>query len=257
MKRSMRRPMLRPRKVPLERRLVITAGPPPSQHAPRPPRLRSLLARYAWWPLPVCLLAGLLGGGAHALLAERRYEASGQVLVSGPDREAAIGYAQAYGRLATDGAVLTAAHADAGVPVAWLRERVRAASSPDAPLIEVTGTAASGTDAARAANAVARAVAVYANDTVARTGATLSLVTPASPNATPVSPSPLVSLATGACTGAVLGSLALLTRGPRPARPASAARPARALPAAGGGSPPVVSKQLSVAKGSGVPARAG
>jgi capsular polysaccharide biosynthesis protein len=108
--------------------------------------------------------------------------------------------------MATDGTVLNAAHADAGVPV-------------DAPLIEITGTAPSAADAARAANAVARAIAAYANDAndaAGGTGAELALLTEAIPHATPASPSPHLSLATGTCAGAIIGSLALLTRSPAP-----------------------------------------
>jgi capsular polysaccharide biosynthesis protein len=177
------------------------------------PRWKTLSSRLpAWWPLAGCLLLGLLGGAAHVLLAEREYAASGQVLVSGPEPETALGFAQAYGRVATDGAVLTTAHTDAGVTVHQLRDRVRAATSPDAPLIEITGTAPRPTDAARAANAVARALIAHGNDATPGTGTELALLTEASPNATPVAPSPFVSLVTGSCAGALTGTLILLAR---------------------------------------------
>lgn len=184
-----------------------------------------------------CLLLGALAGAAHALLAPREYAATGHVLV-GPaaedgDRSAALGFAQAYGRLATDGAVLAAARGEADTTVAQLRDRVHAATSPDAPLIEITGTAPHPTEAARAANAVARALITYANRAADVAGAELELLAPASRHAAPVSPAPLVSLATGACAGGVLGCLVLFVRvpgpgpapGPAPA-PASGSSPA-------------------------------
>jgi arylsulfatase A-like enzyme len=78
---------------------------------------------------------------------------------------------------------------------------VRAATSPEVPVIEITGTAPSATEAARAASAVAAALIAHGNDAAADTDARLSLLAPVSRHATPVSPSPAVSLATGACAG--------------------------------------------------------
>ncbi len=185
------------------------------------------LARFPVWGPPLtCLLLGLLCGGAHALLADREYAAVGHVLVSGPDATA-TSYAQAYGRLATEGAVLTTAQADAGVSVAELRGQVHAATSPEVPIIEITGTAPSSSDAARAANAVASALIAYGNDVTPDTDAELSLLAPASAHATPVSPSPTVSLATGTCAGTLTGCLLLLTR-PQPTR--RSRRPPAATP---------------------------
>jgi hypothetical protein len=212
-----------------------TPRTPRTPKAPRTPRARrgpglGLARLPVWGPPLVCLLLGLLCGGTHALLADRAYAAVGHVLVSGPG-EVATNYAQAYGRLATDGAVLAAARADAGVSVAELRGRVRAATSPEVPVIEITGTAPSAAEAARAASAVAAALIAHGNDAAADTEARLSLLAPVSRHATPVSPSPTVSLATGACAGTLPGCLLLLTRPAPGSGPRGPTTPPPGLPA--------------------------
>ncbi|MGK5533842.1 lipopolysaccharide biosynthesis protein [Streptomyces sp. URMC 129] len=180
-----------------------------------------------WWAPALCVVLGAVGGSAHALLAERQYAASGQVLVApvaGADPAGAVGLAQAMGRVATGEAVLGTAAADAGVPVAGLRQRVRAVTSPDAPMIEITGTAARPEDAARAANAVARALVAYGNDAREGTGAELAVFAEARRPVVPVAPVPWLSIAVGVCAGLVVGGAALLSRpsGPRRRKPVAA-----------------------------------
>ncbi|MFC9065224.1 YveK family protein [Streptomyces harbinensis] len=168
-----------------------------------------------WWPLLLCALAGTLGGAGYGLVADREYAASGYVVVrqaEGSDPAGAVGNAQAFGRIATGDAVLTTAQADAGVTLAELRDGVRAATSPDAPMIEITGTATSGARAAEMANAVARALIAYGNDAAESTGARLTVFADAQPSAAPVSSTPLVRLAVGLVAGLVVGLLVLLVR---------------------------------------------
>ena len=130
--------------------------------------MRRGLAR--WWPCALPVLLGALLGGGYALLAEREYAASGYVVVRAvgeTDPAVAVGFAQSYGRMATSEAVLDAARAEAGGSADELRGRVRAATSPDAPVIEITGRAPRAEAAAGAANAVARAlIGKYAGDVV-------------------------------------------------------------------------------------------
>ena len=167
-----------------------------------------------WWPLALCTLLGVLLGGAHALLTDRAYAARGYVLVtaSGTDQSAAVGLAQALGRVATSDAVLRMARADADTGTAELRGTITAGTSPDAPLIEITGRAGSPDAAARAANAVLRALIAYGNEAREQTRATLSRFAEAAPPARPVSPAPVLSLAVGGSTGVVTGCLVLLVR---------------------------------------------
>jgi uncharacterized protein involved in exopolysaccharide biosynthesis len=87
---------------------------------------------------------------------------------------------------------------------------VRASTSPDAPVIEITGTADEPRAAAAVANAVAPALVAYGNRAESPTGAELAVLSPALPPSGPSSPSAPAAVAVGTCTGAVLGCLALL-----------------------------------------------
>ncbi|MFD5320977.1 hypothetical protein [Streptomyces sp. NPDC127098] len=203
--------------------------------------MRRVLAR--WWPFALPVLLGALLGAGYALLAEREYAASGYVVVRAAgeaDPAAAVGLAQSYGRMATSEAVLDAAREEAGGSAAELRGRVRAATSPDAPVIEITGRAPGAEAAARAANAVARALIGYAAEAEPETAAELVELMPARAPATPVSPAPLLSLAVGTCAGALLGTVIQLARAPAAGRPASAGEPVPTEePGRGGESVPV------------------
>ncbi|WP_147255887.1 lipopolysaccharide biosynthesis protein [Streptomyces sp. PT12] len=160
----------------------------------------------AWAPLLLGATLGLVCGTWHAALAEREFAAEGYVQVTAAEGDA-IGVAQAYGRMATGGAVLSAAAESAGVAAGRLADRVRAATSPDAPMIEITGTGPNGAAAARAANAVAGALVDLAGP-----GTRLTQVLPAAPPATPIAPVPPLSIALGVCAGAVAGGAASLVR---------------------------------------------
>ncbi|WP_431781346.1 hypothetical protein [Streptomyces chumphonensis] len=192
-----------------------------ARRLPRPPR---------WWPLPACVLLGLLAGGGWGALSTPQYTATGYVVVvpgEKSDPTSALGFAQAYGRLATSGAVLAAAQRAADVPAGTLRESVRSATSPDAPMIEVTGTATGPGTAAERANAVAEALAANGNTSAKRTGVELVLFARALPPPAPSSPSAPLAAAVGAAAGGLLGGLTLL------ARPRAAARPEESAPPVG------------------------
>ncbi|MBO8192864.1 hypothetical protein ITI46_14475 [Streptomyces oryzae] len=168
-----------------------------------------------WWPLPACVVLGALGGAVYATVAEPRYEATSYVLVSpGAHAEAAsaLGYAQAYGKIATDAVVLRAAEAGAGLPRGALRAKVRAGSSPDAPMVRITGGAPRAGKAADYADAVARSLTSTATKSARRTGVRLTVVSRAAPSAAPVSPSLPIAVSVGASAGGLLGGLALLAR---------------------------------------------
>ncbi|MEE1942957.1 hypothetical protein V1L54_26715 [Streptomyces sp. TRM 70361] len=196
-----------------------SAGPPrfprPARWGPAPP---------AWWPLALGALLGLLGGAAYGTLATPRYTATSYVVVVPGERSdatAALGFAQAYGRVATEGTVLAAAGETARMPVRELRSAVRAATSPDAPMVEITGTASHPDRAAAVANAVADALTRTGNRAADGTGVRLSSFSSAFAPDEPTSPSPALAAAVGGCAGGLVGALALLAA-PRPRRTAAA-----------------------------------
>lgn len=168
-----------------------------------------------WWPLPLCALLGAAGGAGWGLLQPPEYAATAYVLVvpaKGSDPASALGFAQAYGRVATSGAVLAAAHRASHVPLGALRGGIRTTTSPDAPMIEITGTARSARASADLANAVARSLTRTGNEAGDRTGARLLVFSPASAPAAPASPSAPLATGVGACAGGLLGGLLLLVR---------------------------------------------
>ena len=202
-------------------------------------RLRARLPR--WWPLPLCAVLGALGGASYGLLQPPEYAATSYVMVvpaAGSDPSGALGFAQAYGRIATGGAVLADAHHVSGVPLADLRGGVRAMTSPDAPMIEITGTAPVPDTSAEIANVVARSLTRAGNESTSRTGARLMEFARASAPVEPASPSAPVATGVGACAGGLLGGLLLLvrprersgTRGPSAAVPAPAPEQGAAPP---------------------------
>ncbi|MBB1256002.1 hypothetical protein H3146_21955 [Streptomyces sp. OF3] len=174
-----------------------------------------------WWPIGLCLAVGAGGGAAYGMLATPQYSATGY-LVAVPakdsDPQAALGFAQAYGRVATSPAVLRQAQNVAGEPVARLRAGVRSATSPDAPMIEITGTAPRPQLAAVRANAVATALTDTSADAAEQTGVELRVLAPAHAPTAPSSPSPPLATAVGAATGGLVGGLFLLVSPSRSAR---------------------------------------
>ncbi|MGD9484399.1 hypothetical protein WDH52_14275 [Streptomyces sp. TRM70308] len=196
----------------------------------------------AWWPVGLCALLGLALGGAWGLLSTPRYAATSYVVVvpgEGSDPAAALGFAQAYGRIATSGAVLRDARQDAGAPTGVLGASVRSATSPDAPMIEITGTATRPAHAAERANAVADALAASGNAAAESTGVRLVRFARALPPGSPSSPSAPLSAAVGISAGALVGGLFTLVR-PRaaPRAPAQPARPSASACAPGPGPVP-------------------
>lgn len=163
--------------------------------------------RPRWWPLPAGALIGLAFGLGYGLLAAPVYAADAYVVVrpvAGGDYAAALGATQAYGRIAADPAVLARAGVDPG--------RVRTATSPDAAVVEITGSAPRPGEAARVADAVARALTEMGNEVAGATGAELTPLGPAAAAGAAVSPEPGVSAAVGLCTGGLAGGMLTLLR---------------------------------------------
>ncbi|UGY90536.1 lipopolysaccharide biosynthesis protein [Streptomyces gobiensis] len=179
-------------------------------------RLRSWLTPLpSWWPAALCLLLGVVCGGAYGMLRTPQYTATGYVVVvpgARADSATALGFTQAYGRVATSGAVLRDARVAAGVPAAALRKSVRSATSPDAPVIEITGTDTRAERAADFANAVARALTRNGNESAKSTRVRLVLFAEALTPTAPSSPSAALSAAVGGCAGGLVGGLFQLVR---------------------------------------------
>ncbi|MFI1248918.1 lipopolysaccharide biosynthesis protein [Streptomyces anulatus] len=199
-------------------------------------RLRTALARLPhWWPLPVSVLIGTASGLSYSALAADRYEATSYAMAvaeAETDPSAALGYAQSYGRLTTSDATLSYAQGAAGEPVRELRSHVRSETSPDSPMIAVTGTSEDRHKAADIANAVIEAVIVSSGHVSKDTGVKLIKFTHAMTPDQPVSPSVPLGGAVGAASGGLLGGLVLLVRPRRAGRPVPAHVPG---PTAGGG----------------------
>ena len=193
------------------------------------PRLRGLFLRRGalprGWPLALGVALGAACGAGYGLVATPEYSATGYVVAvpgEGGDPATALGFAQAYGRVATSPAVLADAQRTSGVPLATLRDTVRSATSPDAPMIEITGTASHPQRAAAHANAVAAALTDSSKDAAKNTGVELTVLATAHAPSAPSSPSTPLATAVGVCTGGLVGGLALLVRpGRRSERPAA------------------------------------
>ncbi|MFR9800108.1 lipopolysaccharide biosynthesis protein [Streptomyces sp. MS06] len=197
---------------------------------PNRPPLRLRLARARTLP-PWALLAagvvagGLLGGG-YGLARPPAYTATAYV-VAVPDEKSdpasALGFAQAYGRVATQLAVLGDAQVQAGVPVGTLRRGVQAQTSPDAPMVAITATSSRPDLAADMANAVSRALSRHAQNAEGSTHVEVQQFARAVKPTEASSASPAVTGLVGASAGGLLGGLLLLVR-PRRAE----SRPGRA-----------------------------
>ncbi|WP_037618944.1 LPS biosynthesis protein [Streptomyces aureus] len=168
------------------------------------------------------VLGGVLGG-AYGVVKPPAYTATSYVIAVPTDKgdpSAALGFAQAYGRVATQLAVLGDAQVWAGVPVKTLQSSVRTATSPDAPMVAVSATSTRADRAADMANAVTRSLTQHANESKASTHVELLSFSRALKPTSASSPSPAVTGLVGASAGGLLGALSLLVRPRRSADPA-------------------------------------
>ncbi|MET9392312.1 lipopolysaccharide biosynthesis protein [Streptomyces sp. NPDC006624] len=183
-----------------------------------------------WSLLAAGAVAGGLLGGAYGLVKTPAYTATSYVVAvptEKSDTATALGFAQAYGRVATQLAVLGDAQVWAGVPVETLRESVRTATSPDAPMVAVTATSSRPDLAADMANSVARALTRHAGDSEKSTHVELQQFARAVAPAEPSSASAGVTGLVGASAGGLLGGLVVLVR---PRRADGSAGPPAAVP---------------------------
>ncbi|MFG3245252.1 lipopolysaccharide biosynthesis protein [Streptomyces sp. NPDC048187] len=218
---------------PAEPATDLAPGPPSRRHRTRAALRRALLRLRSlppWSPLAAGVVAGGLLGAGYGLLTTPQYTATSYVVAVPADQSdpsSALGFAQAYGRVATQLAVLGDAQMWAHVPVATLERSVRTATSPDAPMVSVTATSADPEEAADMANAVARALTRHADASADDTHVELRQFARATEPGEPSSPSAAVTGLVGASAGGLLGGLALLVR---PRRTAPGSGPAAPVP---------------------------
>ncbi|MFD9077766.1 lipopolysaccharide biosynthesis protein [Streptomyces erythrochromogenes] len=209
-----------------ERKADHRSGKRPRRRLGRPP---------VWWPLPACAVLGLAAGGAYGVLKAPEYAATSYVVAVPDDTTepaTALGFAQAYARIATSSSTLAYAQPRAGITARELRTQVRAETSPESPMIAITGTSKSPAEAADIANAVADALSLSSNQAAKNTGVQLLLFNQAVAPTDPASPSAAISGAVGLCAGGLLGGLWLLARPGRARRPEDAVTAPAAAPVA-------------------------
>ncbi|MFI6848508.1 hypothetical protein OG535_28215 [Kitasatospora sp. NBC_00085] len=206
-----------------------------------PRRSARSLARH-WWPLVLAVPLGATGGAGYAAVAHPSYAANSYVIVvpqNPGESVTAVNFAQAYGRLAGQPQVLAAAAAETGRSRTQLEALVHGTTSPDAPVIEITGTGGRPQEAVEAADAVARSLVAFANGSTKETGVRLVPLAPAAEPDRPTTPSAELDVAVGGAAGVLIGALVMMTRrrggdGPAPEAVAAptAPRPRTEEPAA-------------------------
>ncbi|MFD4534793.1 Wzz/FepE/Etk N-terminal domain-containing protein [Kitasatospora sp. NPDC058397] len=195
-------------------------------------RARHLVRR--WWPVALAVPLGAAAGAGYAVVSHPSYAASAYVLVvpQNPGEAAtATNFAQAYGRLAGQPQVLAVAAVETGHTRAQLESLVHGTTSPDAPMIEITGTGTRPQEAAQTADAVARSLVSFANTSSKDTSVRLVTLAPAAEPDKPTTPSAALDVAVGGAAGLLVGALVMMTRRRGEAAPpesAEAAEPAEA-----------------------------
>jgi len=187
------------------------------------------LTRY-WWLLALAAVLGGASGLVLSLVMPSTYQASAYVIVV-PDESggelAAISFSQAYGRITEQPEILGTAAAAIGSSVEQLQRDIQASTSPESPLVVLTGSAGTAERAAEIANAVSESLVVFANGQSDTTRVVVSVFSGASSPPVPSSPVLPLNVALGTATGLLVGGLALL------------AAPARGTADSSAGSSPV------------------
>ncbi|WP_242882366.1 hypothetical protein [Actinomadura litoris] len=164
-------------------------------------------------PALALVLTGTLGGLGYSLVVPATYTATAYVLVvdegaGGARGPAAVSFAQAYGRLAPLPETLR--HSSLPLPKVArgaTREHIQASTSPETPLVRLTGSGASAADAAGFANAAADALVRYGTSHRADTGVRVALMSLAGKPAAPTSPNLPLDVAVGTASGILLAGL--------------------------------------------------
>ncbi|MFI0451445.1 hypothetical protein [Actinomadura sp. 6N118] len=164
--------------------------------------------------LAAVVLLGLLGGLGYGGLRPTTYSAHAHVMVTAPENAgpSANSFAQAYGRLATLAETLVLATPPLSpASLNSARKHLEVSTSPDAPLIRLTGSAGTPERAATFANAAASALTQYGNTHRIDTGVRVVLMNTAAPPKFPSGPNLPVSALVGTAAGVLLAMLIAAT----------------------------------------------
>ncbi|MFG2395333.1 lipopolysaccharide biosynthesis protein [Streptomyces lavendulae] len=158
---------------------------------------------------------GLTAGWAYGEFRAPEYAATSYVIIvpgNAAERVNAVGFAQAYGRIATSDSNLARAQQAAGIGTRQLRAQVHSETSPDSPVIAITGVSRSPSGSSDIANAVAEALSVNGNHVAKSTGVQLQVFSKAVTPTDPASAGVRLTTAIGGCLGGLLGALCMVAR---------------------------------------------
>jgi len=194
--------------------------------------MRALVSRS--WLIGTLVVLGGAAGYAYGTLTPATYTANAYLVVvplatagangTTPDAQ---GFATAFTRIAGQPQIQAQAATDAGVSLNTMISGTTAATSPDAPVISISGVSTNPATAAAEANGLAKAIEQAASDQTENTSVTVTVLSSAVAPLSPSSASASLDGAVGAAAGILLGSLAGLSgvqvsgrfrRGPKPDR---------------------------------------
>jgi uncharacterized protein involved in exopolysaccharide biosynthesis len=174
--------------------------------------MRALASR--GWLIGALVVLGGGAGYAYGTVSPASYTANAYLVVvplstsaangTAPDAQ---GFATAFTRIAGQPQIQAQAATDAGVPLQTMIKDSTAATSPDAPVISITGVSTNPVTAAAVANGLAKAIEAAASDQTANTAVTVSVLSAAVTPTQPSSASPGLDGAVGAAAGVLVGSL--------------------------------------------------
>ncbi|HEV2635583.1 MAG TPA: hypothetical protein VGX23_10590 [Actinocrinis sp.] len=174
--------------------------------------MRALASR--GWLIGALVVLGGVAGYAYGAVSPASYTSNAYLVVvplaasstngTAPDAQ---GFATAFTRIAGQPQIQAEAATDAGVPLDTMIKDSTAATSPDAPVISITGVSTNPKTAAAVANGLAKAIEASAQDQTANTAVTVSVLSAAVPTNTPSSASASLDAAVGAAAGVLIGSL--------------------------------------------------
>lgn len=187
---------------------------PPQGESAAAPEHRAISAALArrWALILACALVGALLGGLAANLMPERFEASSYLLVTveeGADiGTSATAYAQAFSRIARQPAVLAEVPEEAEVDA--FGQDLTLTAAPDAPIIEVVGSAETPELATLRANAVSRTIEEYVADKASETGFGAAVLTEAIVPGASLPARTAPGVAAGLAVGAFIGVVVAL-----------------------------------------------
>ena len=185
------------------------------------------------WLIGALVVLGGAAGYAYGTVTPASYTANAYLVVvplAGGDANGtspdAQGFATAFTRIAGQPQIQAQAATDAGVPLQTMIKDSTASTSPDAPVIEISGASTNPLTAAAVANGLAKAIEAAASAQTANTSVTVSVLSSAVTPTTPSSASAGLDGAVGAAAGVLVGSLLGLA-GVRVGRPGRGPREER------------------------------